>query len=153
MNREMRRLQAKEEERARKRRQQGPRKKKQRTSPRQFFREVRHGPQAAPARDRVRELVVAMRKKNLSVYDIRHELQSQGHEISINSLSVLLREEGFARLPRRRDEERPASIKPQPAEVADVRNLDLTPRVFRTRVAGLFLMVPLMSNISFSRKI
>ncbi len=116
-----------------------------------FFREVRHGPQAAPARDPVRELVVAMRKKNLSVYDIRHELQSQGHEISINSLSVLLREEGFARLPRRRDEERPASIKPQPAEVADVRNLDLTPRVFRTRVAGLFLMVPLMRKLDLGQ--
>jgi preprotein translocase subunit SecE len=37
----MRRLQAKEEERAKKRRQQGPRRKKQRTSPRQFIREVR----------------------------------------------------------------------------------------------------------------
>ena len=116
-----------------------------------FFREVRHGPQAAPARDPVRELVVAMRKKNLSVYDIRHELKAQGHEISINSLSVLLREEGFARLPRRRDEERPASIKPEPAEVADVRNLDLSSRTFRTRVAGLFLLVPLMKNLDLGQ--
>ena len=41
MNREMRRLQAKEEERAKRRRQQGPRKKKQRTGFRQFLREVR----------------------------------------------------------------------------------------------------------------
>ena len=41
MNREMRRLQAKEEERARKRRQQGPRKKQERTGFRQFLREVR----------------------------------------------------------------------------------------------------------------
>lgn len=116
-----------------------------------FFRVVHHGPQAAPARDPVRELVVAMRKKNLSVYDIQHELKSQGHEISINSLSVLLREEGFSRLPRRRDEERPASIKPAPAEVADVRNLDLSPRAFRTRVAGLFLMVPLMKNLDLGQ--
>lgn len=116
-----------------------------------FFREVRHGPQAAPARDPVRDLVVAMRKKNLSVYDIRHELKAQGHEISINSLSVLLREEGFARLPRRRDEERPTSIKPEPAEVADVRNLDLSPRTFRTRVAGPFLLLPLMKNLDLGQ--
>jgi hypothetical protein len=113
-----------------------------------FFREVRHGPQAAPARDPVRELVVAMRKKNLSVYDIQRELNSQGHTISINSLTVLLREEGFARLPRRRDEDRPPSIKPETAEVADVRNLNLAPRQFRTRVAGLFLFVPLMKHLS-----
>ncbi len=116
-----------------------------------FFKEVHHGPQSAPARDPVRELVVAMRKKNLSVYDIRHELKAQGHEISINSLSVLLREEGFARLPRRRDEERPLSIKPEPADVADVRNLDLTPRGFRTRVAGLFLLVPLMKDLDLGQ--
>jgi hypothetical protein len=116
-----------------------------------FFREVQHGPQAAPARDPVREQVVALRKKNLSVYDIRHELKAQGHEISINSLSVLLREEGFARLPRRRDEERPASIKPEPAEVADVRKLDLSPRSFRTRFAGLFLLVPLMKHLDLAQ--
>jgi len=115
-----------------------------------FFREIRHGPQAAPARDPVRELVVEMRKNNLSVYDIQQELATQGHSISINSLSVLLREEGFARLPRRRDEERPPSVKPEPAEVADVRQLDLTPRSFRTRVAGLFLFVPLMQPLDLA---
>ena len=32
-----------------------------------FFCDVRRGPQSAPSRDRVRELAVAMRKKNLSV--------------------------------------------------------------------------------------
>src|SRR5277367_2354796 len=35
-----------------------------------FFRIVQHGPRYAPVRDTVRELVVAMRKRNLSVYDI-----------------------------------------------------------------------------------
>ncbi len=115
-----------------------------------FFREIHHGPQAAPARDPVRELVVALRKNNLSVYDIQRELATQGHTISINSLSVLLREEGFARLPRRRDEERPPGIKPEPAEMADVRQLDLAPRSFRTRVAGLFLFVPLMRQLDLA---
>ena len=39
-----------------------------------FFQAIRRGPQAAPARDRVRELAVALRKRNLSVYDIQREL-------------------------------------------------------------------------------
>jgi hypothetical protein len=116
-----------------------------------FFRDVRHGPQSAPARDRVRELVVAMRKKNLSVYDIQRELREAGHEVSINSLSLLLREEGFARLPRRRDEERPEAIKPEAAAVADVRQLSLDPRSFRTRMAGLFLFVPLMKHLDLAQ--
>lgn len=116
-----------------------------------FFQHVRHGPQRAPVRNRVRSLAVAMRKKNLSVYDIQLELASAGHAISINALSVLFREEGFARLPRRRDQDRPAAVKAEAAAVADVRALDLSPRSFRTRVGGLFLFVPLMRHISLGR--
>ena len=86
-----------------------------------FFQTPRPGPRHAPARDRVRELVVAMRKRNLSVYDIQHELAQAGHTISINALAVLLREEGFARLPRRLDDERPAATRPAIQATADVR--------------------------------
>ena len=112
-----------------------------------FFQDVKHGPQSAPVRDRVRHLAIAMRKKNLSIYDIQRDLKEAGHSISINALSVLMREEGFARLPRRRDEERPQSIKPEPAEIADVRALDCSPRIFRTHVGGLFFFIPLMKQI------
>lgn len=112
-----------------------------------FFQNVKHGPQSAPARDRVRDMAVAMRKKNFSVYDIQRELAVAGHPISINALSTLMRKEGFARLPRRRDDERPPTIKPETAAVADVRMLDLSPRSFRTRLGGLFLFVPLMKPI------
>ena len=69
-----------------------------------FFRQPQRGPQSCPARDRVRDLAVAMRKRNLSVYDMQRELAADGHSISINSLTVLLREEGFSRLPRRSDD-------------------------------------------------
>ena len=116
-----------------------------------FFRQPPRGAIPAPARDPVRELVVAMRKRNLSVYDIQRDLAEAGRRISINALTVLLREEGFARLPRRRDEERPATLKADSAEVADVRELDLSPRSFRTTVAGLFLFVPLLEGIDFHR--
>jgi hypothetical protein len=92
-----------------------------------------------------------LRKRNLSVYDIQRELARGDHPISINALTVLLREEGFARLPRRRDEERPAVLKAESAEVADVRHLDLSPRSFRTTVAGLFLFVPLLEGIDLNR--
>lgn len=112
-----------------------------------FFRQVRRGPHSAPVRDRLRERVVAMRKKNLSVYDIQRELHEAGQDVSINALSVLLREEGFARLPRRRDEERPVAVRPEIAAVADVRELSFQPRGFRTRAAGLFVFLPLLKPI------
>src|SRR6266699_3863416 len=90
-------------------------------------RQPQRGPQSSPARDRVRDLAVAMRKRNLSVYDMQREPAAAGHIISINSLTVLLREEGFSRLPRRADDERPVTVKPEIADVADVRRLDLSP--------------------------
>ncbi len=116
-----------------------------------FFRQPLHGPQSAPVRDRARERAVALRKRNLSVYDIQRELAHAGQPISINALTILLREEGFARLPRRRDEERPAAVKPEIAAVADVRRLDLSPRSFRTSLAGLFFFVPLLARLDLSR--
>jgi hypothetical protein len=114
---------------------------------RRFFQEATPGPRYAPARDQVRDLVVAMRKRNLSVYDIQHELAEAGHTISINALAVLLREEGFARLPRRLDDERPAPTRPATQATADVRALSLEPRSFRTRLGGLFFFVPLLKDI------
>jgi hypothetical protein len=112
-----------------------------------FFRQPQRGPQSSPVRDRVRDLAIAMRKRNLSVYDMQRELAAAGHTISINSLTVLLREEGFSRLPRRADDERPVTVKPEVADVADVRRLDLSPCSFRTPLAGLFLFVPLLDRI------
>jgi hypothetical protein len=43
---------------------------------------------------------------------MQRELTAAGHSISINSLIILLREEGFSRLLRRADEERPPTVKP-----------------------------------------
>jgi len=115
-----------------------------------FFRDVPRGPQSAPVRDRLRDKVVAMRKRNLSVYDMKRELREAGEEVSINTLAVILREEGFAPLPRRRDEERPPVPAPEVAQVADIRKLRSEPRTFRTRFAGVFFFIPLLENIDLA---
>jgi hypothetical protein len=115
-----------------------------------FFSPITQGPASAPVRDPVRELVVAMRKRNLSVYDIQRELAGTGQSVSINTLTLLLREEGFARLPRRLDDERPETLRPEPAAIADVRTLSLAPRSFSTRAGGLFLFVPVMRDIQLA---
>src|SRR5260370_7263041 len=112
-----------------------------------FFAVPRPGPNHAPVRDLVRERAVGLRKQYLSVYDIQRELAAAGHTISIHSLTILLQEEGFARLPRRRDDERPAAVRPEAAAIADVRALDRQPRTFRTRLGGLFVFVPLMRDL------
>ncbi len=91
---------------------------------------------------RLREQVVTMRKQNLSVYDISRAISREEEPISPAAVAEILRAEGFARLPRRGDEERPESPRPTIADAADARQLDLSPRLFRTRFGGLFLFLP-----------
>ena len=118
---------------------------------RQFFLPPQKGPRRAPKKENLREKVVALRKQNLSIYDINEALSSGGKRLSPAAISIILKEEGFARLPRRADEERPLRPGPQKADVADVRRLDLSPRSFRTQFGGLFLFLPSLVQIGFDR--
>jgi hypothetical protein len=118
---------------------------------REFFLPPAKGPQAAPKVDRLREEVIALRKQNLSIYDISRTLDHAERKLSPAAISVVLREEGFARLPRRRDDERPPGTTPEVAPVADVRQLDLSPRQFRTRFGGLFFFLPYLAAIPFDQ--
>jgi hypothetical protein len=118
---------------------------------RAFFLPRAKGPQAAPKKDRLRERVIALRKQNLSIDDISQTLRTAGHALSPAAVSVLLKAEGFARLPRRLDEERPPGSRPTSADVADVRQLDLSPRSFRTQFGGLFLFLPSLATVPLDR--
>ena len=93
-------------------------------------------------RKRLREQVIALRKQNLSVHDISRALARDGETLSPAAVAAILEEEGFAKLPRRADNERPDQPRPVVAEAADVRQLDLTPRHFRTKFGGLFFFLP-----------
>ena len=108
---------------------------------RSFFATGRAAANEAGRPDTRRQKVVALRKQNLSVYDISRALERDGVKLSPVAVSQILKLEGFARLPRRRDEERPAAPRPITADVADVRQLDLGQRQFRTHFGGLFLFM------------
>jgi hypothetical protein len=115
---------------------------------RDFFRAIPHGPRTQPRKDAVRGRVIALRKRNFSVYDIREDLERTGPaRLSVTAIQEVLRAEGFARLPRRADEERPDRPRPLPDAIADVRRFSLAPRVFSTRVGGLFLLLPLLARL------
>jgi hypothetical protein len=116
---------------------------------REFFRTQTKGPPARPKKSKLRERIIDLRKKNLSIYDIAKVLGAEGPSISPAMVGIHLRQEGFARLPRRRDEERPPGVKPDVAPAADARHLDLTPRAVRTQFGGLFLFLPYLAKVPF----
>lgn len=118
---------------------------------RSFFVPTKRGPQCSPKRDQTREDVIALRKQNLSIYDIADALDKDGRPISSVAVAQILKEEGFGRLPRRADDERPLGTHPAVAEPADVRRLDLGPRSFRTRFGGLFLFLPMLATTNLDR--
>ncbi len=118
---------------------------------RSFFVPPPKGPGASPEKDTRRQKIVALRKQNLSIYDIADALRESGAPLSPSAISVILTEEGFAALPRRRDEERPDRLRPTAAEVADVRHLELSPRDFHTKFGGLFLFLPWLIPMSLDQ--
>jgi hypothetical protein len=109
----------------------------------QFFHSPGRGPRDQPHKSRAHDLVVAMRKQNHSVYEISHALKEHGTPLSPTAVREVLREEGFAPLPRRGDDERLERVGPTAEPVADVREFALVPGTqFTTRCGGLFLFLP-----------
>ena len=116
---------------------------------RQFFAEPSR-PGVKPD-DAVRQQIVQLRKQNLSIYDISEALKRENIQRSSVAVASVLKEEGFAKLPRRADEERPPGIRPTQADRADVRMLSLQSRTFSTKFGGLFLFLPALIEMSFNR--
>jgi len=115
---------------------------------RQFFVDQRRQPRRAKA-ERLIDRVVELRKKNLSIYDITRALAEHDIKRSPAAVAAILRQEGFARLPRRHDDERPQGPHVEVAPVADRRMLDLSERSFRTMFGGLFLFLPYLARLPF----
>jgi transposase len=114
---------------------------------REFFAPTAREGRPPGKQSRLREQVVALRKQNLSVHDISRALAHDGESLSPAAVAAILKEEGFAKLPRRADDERPDQPHPVVADVADVRRLDLTPRTLRTSFGGLCLFLPWLVSV------
>jgi transposase len=116
-----------------------------------FFASPKPGPRRQPKKTAAREMIIRLRKRNHSVYEISELLKEAGRPLSPTAVREVLKEEGFAALPRRLDEERPDYPRPSAEPVADVRAFSLEPRAFSTRCGGLFLFLPDLIRLSISR--
>jgi hypothetical protein len=101
------------------------------------------GPQQAPKSDPVRERIMERRKRNYSIDEIQAQRAQEQVTLSHSLIQQLLQREGFATLPRRRDEERPRRRRPDPAALAESRAVDWsTESGFDTQAGGLFVFIP-----------
>ena len=106
-----------------------------------FFTTAHPGPREQPKKSAAQRQIVALRKRNYSVYEISQALKEQGTPLSATAVREVLAAEGFAPLPRRLDEERPGRVGPSAEAVANVGDFTLSSREFTTRVGGLFLFI------------
>src|SRR3989337_965571 len=107
-----------------------------------FFVTPQPGPRSQPKKSAARDLIVELRKRHHSVYEISEVLKSRDLGLSPTPVREVLKAEGFAPLPRRLEEERPDRPRPTLEAAADVRQLSLAPRRFETACGGLVLFVP-----------
>jgi hypothetical protein len=118
----------------------------------QFFSAPLHGSRTRPHKSKAHEFVVALRKQNHSVYEISQALKEHGTPLSPTAVREVLREEGFAPLPRRADDERLERLGPIAEAVADVREFALLPGTrFTTRCGGLFLFLPDLARLQLEQ--
>jgi transposase len=117
----------------------------------QFFASLPRGPRHQPKKAVARDIIEQLRKQNYSVYEISEGLKEQKMPLSPTAVREVLKEMGFAPLPRRLDEERPEYPRPTIEPVADARKLCLEPRGFPTRCGGLFLFVPYLVQFEIDK--
>jgi transposase len=117
----------------------------------------RPGRRTSPKRDAVHERACSLRRQGATLADIRAALQHEGFDVSEPYLFRLLRREGLAATRFRRPSPQPGeyakdgSVVP---DIADVRGLVLdSGRQFPTKVAGLFLFLPLLLDLDLPQAV
>ncbi len=89
-------------------------------------------------------MIVALRKKYLSVPEIKTILEAAGINVSLLYIDSVLKKEGFARLPRR-DSEMKQELKteiPDKLLAEKTRGLDFSREKFTSQLAGILCFLP-----------
>jgi len=90
----------------------------------------------------LRNVIVALRKKNFSALEIKTLLDAQGHTVSESYIALVLKQEGFARLPRRDRKTKMTRELPHQIEAPKSLSLSFQNEQFSTHVPGLFCFLP-----------
>ncbi len=109
-----------------------------------FFPPKKRGPWRKQIPDPIINRAIDLRKKNHSINEIQDTLKQEGHYWSLDTISRVLRDEGFAKLPRRSRDERGISKKntllPPKATILDLN--DINDYNFECQVGGIYYFIP-----------
>jgi len=119
-----------------------------------FFIESQTGRKKLDHGGNVNELIIAYRKRNFSVPEIKAVLDAQNFNVSERYISIVLTKEGFSRLPRRDNKERNQKdfgdlLENYQAPISEPFCKE--PTKFQSQLAGLLLFLPLIKNFGIDK--
>ena len=117
-----------------------------------FFKQPKKGRAFRKDRSKLFTLIIALRKKNFAVPDIKAILDAQNILVSEGTIFQILRQDGFARLPRRDKVTRTQMELPK-IKAKKSEPLDLSDERFSSSEAGLLCLLPYLKKYFIDRVI
>ena len=110
----------------------------------EFFLKPQYGPNRRQASDFIHERIISLRKSGHSVYEIKDILSKEEFSTSIQTINRIIKDEGFAKLPRRTGEELGITKKnmllPPTSTAIDLDQIESFR--FECQVGGIYYFVP-----------
>jgi transposase len=117
-----------------------------------FFISRKAGRKPQDVTGEINRLIIALRKKYLSVPDIKAILNVQGYQVSEKYVYNVIKKDGFARLPRRSLSSREKATSTFKLEAPKTVMLDYTPETFSAQNAlGILCLLPYIQNYGIDR--
>ena len=119
---------------------------------RYFFQHKTAGRKPKENKSKTDELIIELRKKYLSVPDIKAILDTLGVEISETYVYKVVQTNGFARLPRRSSEARVETVGRAKLEAPESLQLDFSAESFTAQSSlGLLCLIPYIERYSIDK--
>lgn len=113
-----------------------------------FFVEPKTGPKQRRSSDELVEQIIALRKRNYAITDIKAVLEAQGRSLSLDTIDQLLKTEGFAPLPKRTRQQRLTGKPPPTLPAPRSGTLTRADEDFSTTTgAGPLVFLPLLERL------
>jgi hypothetical protein len=100
--------------------------------------------------NKIKEFAVKLRKKNFSIEDIKISLDAAGYQVSENTIYLLLKYEGFAKLPKRSKDQK-KQLENIKIEAQKTSVLSFEQENFKTSSGGLLCLLPYIQKYGIDK--
>ncbi|MFX0141955.1 MAG: transposase, partial [Candidatus Hodarchaeota archaeon] len=121
--------------------------------PLKFFIQLKPGPKKKKKVELIKDRVIALRKKYIAITDIKSILNAQNIQISLDTIHQIIKNEGFARLPKRTKAEKKNISIPELIQAPEAQKISplLLTGNFTTRDGGALVFLPILKELKIEK--